>query len=82
MSNFDRYVQYMRQDEADYTEFMTEVERKTDVEYSGSRVYKDIHLTRMVDKLLDKKGDTLLRLEEDEASTTSSPYLQAVCVEK
>ena len=82
MSNFFKYLTYVRRD-ADFNKLMLDVEKKCELEFGGSDLYKHIIITRLMGDQLDKSGASLVRLESDgPAALTASPHLLAVCVDK
>jgi len=58
------------------------VDTTCDVEYQGSRVYKDNHIIRMAAEYFDSNSRALMRLKEDGAADNTSPFILALQVDK
>ena len=80
--NLELYLKFKSPEELLFTEEMRRIEEKCQVEFDGSRLFKDIMILRMAGDHFDKSGKVLVRLEEDGPPATDSPFLMAVCVNK
>jgi hypothetical protein len=81
MRNLELYLKFKSEDLL-FIEEIRRIEEKCQVEFGGSRLFKDIMILRMAGDHFDKSGKVLVRLEDDGPPATDSPFLMAVCVDK
>ena len=62
----------------DFKEKLEEINRVVETDYSGSRIYRDIHILRIAGSHFDSDGSSLIRFERELPSNSPAPFILAV----
>ena len=81
VENLELYVKHVSKD-LEFKEKMVEIERKCEIDFQGSSIYKDIMIMRFAGDLLDSSGAALVRLEENGPVVSPSPHVFTIQVDK